>query len=79
MTRAEFAADPYTQARTALKELRHSFQTCKEHPVAYYAHGRDPKVACANGHAQDISRWRMGDARAIRAKTDTYFQKEQLH
>jgi len=70
-TREEFLADPYAQAHVAIEGLRASFKACKEFPIAFYAFGRDPKIACANEHSQKISNARMAQARWLRAKTES--------
>lgn len=66
LTGVQLLEDPAAQAREAIHILYYSVRSCPDFPVAVYAHGRDPRVACMDLHSQRISNDRMWLAKKIR-------------
>lgn len=66
LTGIQLLEDPAAQAREAIHILYYSVRSCPDFPVAVYAHGRDPHVACTDLHSQRISNDRMWLAKKIR-------------
>jgi hypothetical protein len=66
LTGVKLLEDPAAQAREAVHILWYSVHACPDFPVAVYAHGRDPRVACADLRSQRISNDRMWLARKVR-------------
>ena len=66
LTGVQLLEDPASQAREAIHILYYSVRSCPDFPVAVYAHGRDPRVACMDLRSQRISNDRMWLAKKSR-------------
>ena len=67
LTWKEIHESPSAQAKEAGWQLHQSFKVCPEHPIAWYAHGRDPREACEDKRSRSISADRIWLAKKIRA------------
>lgn len=66
LTGVQLLEDPDGQAREAAQILWRSVHVCPEYPVAWYAHGRDARAACADEHARRVSNDRVWLAKKTR-------------
>lgn len=66
LTGVQLLEDSAAQAREAIHILWYSVRSCPDFPVAWYAHGRDARAACADLHSQRISNDRMWLAKKAR-------------